>query len=471
MPTVMRCRFTSWFLGFLALAVAFLSVLGLQSTGLLFPQDSWPQGAFQSLFEKERAFRELVQHCSLNQTRAGRFGSQIHRVLPNSCRFTKPSLGTHAVFGTSLEQCMTHDTRYDLPSTRRDTYERDNALSTSPHQTEQSRTAVVFRAWDGFKWTPDDVQHLRSMISELSELGGNFYYHAFMALQLFAARHPEYDHFWNWEMDVRYTGRYTDLFPAVAAWSSSQPKAGLWQRNTRFFVPGKTPSSNSTFTTGDTTGSEFPSPTPWVHNLSSPVVEATEDADLLTFFPMFETANTRWPHRGYTIHYDLVQNMAHFGSVSTNVRLSRRILQYMDHENWAGRAMMSEMWPTTLAFHHDLKAVFVPHPIVFEPQMTATYVQSTFNGGKDGRVGGAPGSIINHESHFLRSTWFWNANLPTKLYQLWQGTSPEAQAFSNNSAVVWYKGRSVSFALLRRKPSHSRMKRQIWISVKELAQY
>jgi hypothetical protein len=33
-----------------------------------------------------------------------------------------------------------------------------------------------------------------------------------MAMQHFAHIHPEYDYFWHWEMDIRYTGHYYDFF-------------------------------------------------------------------------------------------------------------------------------------------------------------------------------------------------------------------------------------------------------------------
>jgi len=31
-----------------------------------------------------------------------------------------------------------------------------------------------------------------------------------MPMQYFAYQHPEYDFFWNWEMDIRNTGHWYD---------------------------------------------------------------------------------------------------------------------------------------------------------------------------------------------------------------------------------------------------------------------
>ena len=45
-----------------------------------------------------------------------------------------------------------------------------------------------------------------------------------MAMQYFAAQHPEYDFFWEWEHDVRYTGHYLDLVTKLADWARRQPR-------------------------------------------------------------------------------------------------------------------------------------------------------------------------------------------------------------------------------------------------------
>ncbi|KAG6033198.1 hypothetical protein E4U41_006967 [Claviceps citrina] len=58
-----------------------------------------------------------------------------------------------------------------------------------------------------------------------------------MAMQHFAYQHPEYDYFWQWEMDVRYTGHYYDLVSKIEAWARAQPRKGLWERNARFYFP------------------------------------------------------------------------------------------------------------------------------------------------------------------------------------------------------------------------------------------
>lgn len=252
----------------------------------------------------------------------------------------------------------------------------------------------------------------------VADAGRRFYYHTFMALQLFAERHTSYDYFWNWEMDVRFTGPYHSLFPSLATWGKSQPSDGLWQRNTHFYIPSVHGSFDDFTDLSMSSTLGFPNPKPWapLHTLTN----ASEDqTDLITLFPLFETTHTAWPHKDYLVHYRPSAVTPRFGTVGTNMRFSRRMLGLMSHENAAGRAMMSEMWPPTLAFHHSLRTVVVHHPIFLDREWPPDVLLRTFNGGPDGRVGGSSRSIINREHHFLGSTWFWNAQLPLKLYQRW----------------------------------------------------
>jgi len=60
------------------------------------------------------------------------------------------------------------------------------------------------------------------------------YRSAHMPLQHFAIQHPQYQFFWNWEMDIRYTGHYYELFQQLghsvpsrwASWAGTPMQAG-----------------------------------------------------------------------------------------------------------------------------------------------------------------------------------------------------------------------------------------------------
>lgn len=48
------------------------------------------------------------------------------------------------------------------------------------------------------------------------------YRSCFMPLQKFALDHPEYDNFWNWELDVRSTFDYRTVIEAIDSELSSR---------------------------------------------------------------------------------------------------------------------------------------------------------------------------------------------------------------------------------------------------------
>ncbi|KAH7376385.1 hypothetical protein B0T11DRAFT_20427 [Plectosphaerella cucumerina] len=58
-----------------------------------------------------------------------------------------------------------------------------------------------------------------------------------LSVQKFSIDHPEFDYVWNWEMDVRFTGHHYDFLEKLAAFAKKQPRRGLWERNDRYYIP------------------------------------------------------------------------------------------------------------------------------------------------------------------------------------------------------------------------------------------
>src|SRR3569833_3444789 len=178
-----------------------------------------------------------------------------------------------------------------------------------------------------------------------------------MAMQVFAHEHPEYDYFWQWEMDIRYTGHYYDLLTKMERWARTQPRKGLWERSARFYFPSvhgtwddfrqmarvqtevgmteadnnwkgmhglneKPPaadgSSSSSSTKGEQTvwGPLRPSdPGDWLDAESDPVPPtsydrgrytwgAGEEADYITLNPLFNPEGTTWTVAGDITGYN-----------------------------------------------------------------------------------------------------------------------------------------------------------------------
>ena len=305
------------------------------------------------------------------------------------------------------------------------------------------------------------------------------YRSTFMPLQYFAYNHPEYDFFWHWEMDARYTGHYYHLFESLGKWAKEQPRKNLWERNSRFYVPSEhgsweefshmvrvqteqgTNSPNNMWSSlnkgAPTTQASQPTgdkpvwgPEPPLDDDVALFTDATppttykedknnwgvgEEADLITLNPLFDPEGTSWLLAEDVTGYNRTRGFPpRRVAIITASRLSRRLLNTMHHETAMLRhTMFSEMWPASCALHHGLKAVYAPHPVFVDRQWPTKVLASTFNGGKDGATGGARTSVFGEREHnFGGTTWYYNAGLPAKLWHRWLGYK-----FENEGGEEW----------------------------------
>ena len=306
------------------------------------------------------------------------------------------------------------------------------------------------------------------------------YRSTFMPMQYFAYQHPEYDFFWNWEMDIRNTGHWYDLFKSISKWAKAQPRKFLWERNSRFYIPSEhgtwdefsqmvrfqttkgTNSANNIWSglktgskllepgpAGAQSGGDKPiwgperppdddismpadisPPTPFEKDKSTWGVD--EDADLITFNPQFDPEGTEWLLRDDTTGYHTSPSAPPGQStqpprrtaIVTASRLSRRLLHTMHHETALNKhTMFSEMWPASCALHHGFKAVFAPHAVYVDRRWPTSYLESTFNAGRNGATGGARNSVWGESKlhNFRGTTWYYNAGFPEVLWHRWLG--------------------------------------------------
>ena len=297
------------------------------------------------------------------------------------------------------------------------------------------------------------------------------YRSTYMPMQYFAQEHPEYDFFWHWEMDIRYTGHFYHLFDKVSKWAKQQPRKGLWERNSRFYVPAEhgswedfkqmvrvqtehgTANSNNFFTnklpSADPNNPNAPAQKPeipiWGPELPSsdsidlfndPRPQGTyasdkyewgvgEDADFITFNPLFDPQGTNWILADDVTGYETpVQEIPRRTAIITASRLSKRLLDTMHRETGTHRhTMFSEMWPGSCALHHGLKAVYAPHPVFIDRRWPTSYLAATFNGGRNGAAGGARTSVFSDERqhNFKGTTWYYDAGFSPNLWKRWLG--------------------------------------------------
>ena len=360
------------------------------------------------------------------------------------------------------------------------------------NQTTIPRTVLVLRAWSGLEYTPARRLYIRSLVNELSLYSGGEYdvhllvevkpkdssetiwtsqraynevlaqfvpdefrsmatlwseelmksnypgpfepqfaFHGPMytamrsmhfALQWFMLQHPEYEYFWNWEIDLRYIGHYYELLDQTTSWAKKQSRDHLWERSARFYIP-------SLYENWDAFVQETQQKSP--ESIDESVIDNDEEADLITFDPIFDPAHTLWNRRldvsGYNTSLPIPPRRA---SIVVANRFSRRLLLTMHNETLQKHSMASEMFPASMCLHHGLKAVYAPHPVYLDRDWPASFAQEIFNGGDEGQSGGYEDSVFGegpngNEHALLGTTYYYNARFAAVLWRRWMGYKEE----------------------------------------------
>lgn len=296
------------------------------------------------------------------------------------------------------------------------------------------------------------------------------YRSTFMPMQYFAYRHPEFDYFWNWEMDIRTTHHWYHLFDSVSKWAKAQPRKLLWERNSRFYVPSEHDSwedfgqmvriqtehgTNSVSNLWSSLNRDKDNAVPGavrqqgdrpIWGPEPPLDDDVafegdpqpptsfekdkytwgvgEDADLITFNPLFDPDGTTWLLTEDTTGYNKTRGQPpRRTAIITASRLSRKLLVTMHRETSIKKhTMFSEMWPASCALHHGLKVVYAPHPEYVDRKWPTKYLQAVLNAGRNGATGGARTSVFGDREHNFRgTTWYYNAGFPEVLWHRWLG--------------------------------------------------
>jgi hypothetical protein len=272
------------------------------------------------------------------------------------------------------------------------------------------------------------------------------YRSAHMPLQHFAYMHPEYSHFWNWEMDMRWTGSYYELFDRLGEWGKSQTRVGMWERAAKYYIPelhgdwnnftrlvdeetresGRKPILGPVSFPGRTdlmNGDRFVPPT-CAEGTDLSKCGVGEDADLITLNPLFDAEQSGWVFANDVTGYDKNNGRPpRRSSIVTASRLSRRLLMVMHEETWRlHHSMFSEMFPGSMALHHGLKAVYAPHPVFIDRDWPAQAIDNAFNGGRQHSSSG-PGSPfdLRNEHNHKGTSWYYNSEFAGLLWRRWLG--------------------------------------------------
>ncbi|KIV81461.1 hypothetical protein PV11_03648 [Exophiala sideris] len=265
------------------------------------------------------------------------------------------------------------------------------------------------------------------------------------ALQYFASRHPEFDYFWQWEMDIRVTGHYHELLNQVTSWAEKQPREYSWEYSSNFFIPSLHNYSYASFVDSIMNKTTTPIYGPQLAENASLDIPSqrhppgTNDiVDLITFNPLFDPSRTRWAFRNDITGYNISRDgrPPTRAALITATRLSRRLLQLMHEETYRHHhTMFPEMFPASIALHYGLKAVYAPLPVYFDRDWPAEHANEVFNNapiskaskqaGMDhgkGHFHGDGGSVFGPGEHVFRGgTYYSEPGFAGYLWRRWLG--------------------------------------------------
>ena len=306
---------------------------------------------------------------------------------------------------------------------------------------------------------------------------GRIHVSQWLPVQWFSLSHPNFDYYWNWEMDVRFTGHHYQLTEQLGNWAKQQPRKGMWERNSRFYIPsvhGDYPTNFTQFvqnkyasdslvdgklgiddTLADSSiwGPNPPSGQPLSpYDIHPPSNAPTagyenftwgvgEEADLITLLPMFNPEPTHYALKYSYWNYPeelKPEGPPRRATIITFYRVSHRLLSMMHRENTGelGHHMGSEVWPQSTALHHGFKAVYAPHPMYMDRHWPAKALDYIFNNGdaddvlgrykylaREGEGSGGTESVfgLGREHNFLPSTWYYRTELAERLYRRFLG--------------------------------------------------
>ncbi|ORY70938.1 uncharacterized protein BCR38DRAFT_381075 [Pseudomassariella vexata] len=261
-----------------------------------------------------------------------------------------------------------------------------------------------------------------------------------LPVQIFSQDHPEFDFVWNMELDFRLTGHHYEYVEKLASFAKAQPRRGLWERNERYYIPSIHGDYDTKFrkdTEKGTTDAVWgPPQLPYIRPIGPmpPVADPKDDnfkwgvgeeADMITVGPIVNAPKSDWIIKDQVWGYNGTSTPRR-GTIITQSRVSKRLLDIMHVENLRGNHVSSEMTPQTVALHHGLKTVYAPIPVYLDRPWQGEDLERWFNCGFScGRESGNTtlGAPLGwgREGRFVGSTWYYRADPPERMYRNWMG--------------------------------------------------
>jgi hypothetical protein len=369
------------------------------------------------------------------------------------------------------------------------------------------RTAIVLRAWEGYDYTSEDLLNLRATIAETSlGLGGEYTvfllvdvkdkerkifsseknylravqelvppefqgiavlfdesllrswypeikshsatYQIMQPLQLFGHFYPEFDHYWQLELDLRFTGHAGRYLASLSNFARDQPRKQAVERSTWFYMP-EFHNTYSDFLAAVNASLEGGGGLGWAMRIqdfepigAAPPVDdplddnfewgVGEEADFIAIVPCADIEYlTDWYWRHWRQGFKAGSKTPGWMCQPAMGRASRTLLLAVHHaQATQALAIHSEATLSSFALWHGLKLVSSPHPMYQDPQWPADKMNEVFNGPgaveshrEQGMVGMAKGNAIYRGSPYdyitKSGSFWWSSPFPDRIYNAW----------------------------------------------------
>lgn len=409
---------------------------------------------------------------------------------------------------------ITSNTRFKLPG-------KTHGGKLKPRSGSTGRTAIVLRSWEGYNYTSMDLYHLRSLIVEAGldleadnaifllvdvkdqngtrkifhssqnyeralqelvpaefrdmavlfdlELLENWYpeipehsafFQVYQPMQLFAQLFPGFDHYWQLEMDVKFTGHAGTWLDAMHKFAQREPRKQSVERSSYYYMPQVhgtyeefRTTVNESLNGGGIWGAvripDIPHPIGPEPPVSHPSLDdfqwgVGEDADLILTNALADVTTTKyWPFKGWVHGFkDGEAGTPRWYSPVAMGRYSWNLLNAMHHAQvHQALSLSSEATAVSFALYHGLKVIFPPHPWFHRPQarhrkVSVEELNSLFNGGTPaenarannglafGRAMYDPNGVYQL---FNGGTWWWVPGYPGRTWKYWMGVNEDPE--------------------------------------------
>ena len=289
-----------------------------------------------------------------------------------------------------------------------------------------------------------------AIIENIAYKFGSPFWQIMQPLQLFAHFYPEFDHYWQFEMDTRFTSDVGKMLRSFHSFSTLAPYKQSRERASWSYMPqihgsydDFTAKLNETLGGGATVWGPVNITKVKPVGEKSPISEPRDDdfqwgvgrdADLVLLSPLFDVlrfqTGSDWEYKGLYRGFDEGEGarFPRFQAAPAQARASRTLLEAIhtaQHEQ--GLRIHGEATLPSFALWHGLKVVGLPIPNYQFPQRDLHELDLVHNGGpvskfKDGIANGpAPYRRSVIEFYSRPRTWEWESSLTDRVLEQWRG--------------------------------------------------